>query len=49
MTTARSGVGGAGTQTSGLAFGGYTSGWVGTTEAWTGPSTTLNYKTLTTS
>jgi hypothetical protein len=50
MATARSSLGEAGTQTVGLAFGGYAGPAVSTlTEEFTGPSTTLNYKTLTTS
>ena len=40
-----------GTQSDGLAFGGRAGGTTSSaaTEEWTGPSTTLNYKTLTTS
>ena len=50
LSTARNQLGGVGTQTVGLAFGGYTATADTTaTEEWTGPSTTLNYKTLTTS
>ena len=47
MGTARGGLAGSGTQTSALAFGAGTPG--NATELYTGPSTTLNYKTLTTS
>jgi len=49
MATARQQTGGAGTQTAGLAFGGDTGALTAATEEFTGPSTTLNYKTLTTS
>ena len=50
LNTARQALGGAGTQTAGLAFSGETTpGKTTATEEWTGPSTTLNYKTLTTS
>ena len=50
LGTARYGLAGAGTQTAGLGFGGYTApGFSTATEEFTGPSTTLNYKTLTTS
>ena len=48
MGTARYYFSGTGTQTSALAAGGVP-GFVTTTEEWSGPSTTLNYKTLTTS
>ena len=51
LANARSSHGGAGTNTAGLAIGGYAGSptYLSATEEWTGPSTTLNYKTLTTS
>jgi hypothetical protein len=50
LATSRYGLVGFGTQSSGLGSGGYTgTGYSTSTEEWTGPSTTLNYKTLTTS
>ena len=50
MTTARLQTGGAGTQTAGLAFGGEANtGLTSATEEFSGPYSTLNYKTLTTS
>jgi len=49
LATARNYGTGCGTQTSALMIGGSTGSATGATEAWTGPSTTLNYKTLTTS
>jgi hypothetical protein len=49
MTTARYGLGGAGTQASALAFGGFTTAAVATTESWTGEVATAGSKTLTTS
>ena len=51
LATPRYSLAGAGTQTAGLAFAGITAPGANSnsTEEWTGPSTTLNYKTLTTS
>jgi hypothetical protein len=49
ISTARSNIGAAGDTSNGLCVGGYTTAAVGNTEEFTGPSTTLNYKTLTTS
>ena len=49
LNTGRYSLGSAGTQTAALGFGGYLAGASALTEEWTGPSTTLNYKTLTTS
>ena len=49
MSQARYGLGGAGTQPSALAFGGYSGGIISATEEWTGPSTALQTKTITTS
>ena len=51
MGTARYGFAGCGTQTAGLGFGGLTTfpTVLTATEEFTGPSTTLNYNTLTTS
>jgi len=52
LGTARIYLAGAGTQAAGLAFGGSATtpnSGLSATEAFTGPSTTLNYKTLTTS
>ena len=49
MATARSDLGGAGTQTAGLAFGGATPSVSAATEEWSGPQTTITASTLTTS
>jgi hypothetical protein len=49
MATARRGLGGIGSQTAALGFAGYGPGYSTATEEWTGPYSTLNYKTLTTS
>ena len=49
MATGRFNIGGSGTQSAALGFGGNTPTAQSATEEWTGPSTTLNYKTLTTS
>jgi hypothetical protein len=50
LTTARAYLAGCGTQAAGLAFGGYDfSTALTATEEFTGPYSTLNYKTLTTS
>jgi hypothetical protein len=49
LGTARYALGGAGTQTTAVAFGGRNPAFLSSTELWTGPYTTLNYKTLTTS
>jgi hypothetical protein len=47
LTTARTGIGGSGTQTLALAFGGDTPGFSAATEEWTG--SVLQTKTITTS
>jgi len=49
MATARRELGGAGTQTSALAFGGTAPGASAATEEWSGPQTTATASTLTTS
>jgi hypothetical protein len=49
MATARRELGGAGTQTSALAFGGTLPGFSAATEEWSGPQTTATASTLTTS
>jgi hypothetical protein len=50
MSTARGGIGGLGTQTLALGFGGYNPGsYYANTEEWTGDIGTANSKTLTTS
>jgi hypothetical protein len=49
LATARKFSTGCGTQTAALMAGGSTGSATAVTEEWTGPSTTLNYKTLTTS
>ena len=49
MNTARTRLGGAGTQTAGLAFGGNTPPNTAATEEWSGPQTTATASTLTTS
>jgi hypothetical protein len=49
MSTAREALGGAGTQTAGLGFGGYRTANTTATEEWTGPQTTATASTLTTS
>jgi hypothetical protein len=47
MSTARGELGGAGTQSAGLGFGGYTTAKTGVTEEWTGAA--LATRTITTS
>ena len=49
LSNARGALGGAGTQTSALAFGGTLPGSSAATEEWTGPQTTATASTLTTS
>ena len=49
MATGRRALGGAGTQTVGLAFGGTTGSNTAVTEEWSGPQTTATASTLTTS
>ena len=47
--TARRGAGGAGTQAAGLGFGGFTTTQVNSTEEFTGGTSALNIKTISTS
>ena len=49
LNTARQAIGGAGTQTAGLAFGGLATADTASTEEWSGPQTTATASTLTTS